>query len=228
MNRLTERAKLLLLNRIQQHYEVVHQQFCFGSLTLDFIRVKDSNVVLDRLADEATAQNQPRLPYWAELWESSFAVADHLAQSHKTLVGQHVLDLGCGMGLTGTVAAGLGGEIIFADIEPHALLFARLNSLPFEPRVEVRRLDWQTDQLAQRLDLIIGADVLYEREQWPHLNAFWRLHLANGGRVLLGEPGRQTGDEFPKWVQDRGWALTTSQQPVTGRPKPIRLFHLTL
>src|SRR5687767_3613897 len=42
-----------------------------------------------------------------------------------------VLDLGCGMGLAGTAAAALGHRVTFADLEAPALLFARLNSLPW-------------------------------------------------------------------------------------------------
>ncbi|MDB5304568.1 MAG: prmC 1 [Phycisphaerales bacterium] len=138
----------------------------------------------------------------------------------------HVLDLGCGMGLAGTVAAALGAKVLFADLEPAALLFAALNSLPWRNRVRTRRLDWQRGRLAERFDLILGADILYERAQWPFLEPFWRAHLAPGGSVLLGEPGRQTGDLFVDWIKPRGWDLTRYEEPVATRPTPIRLLHI--
>ncbi|MDB5355202.1 MAG: prmC 1 [Phycisphaerales bacterium] len=137
-----------------------------------------------------------------------------------------VLDLGCGMGLAGTVAAALGATVLFADLEPPALLFAALNSLPWHQRVRTRRLDWQHDRLAERFDLILGADILYERPQWPFLEPFWRAHLAPNGSVLLGEPGRQTGDLFVDWIGQRGWELTRYEEPVTTRTTPIRLLHI--
>jgi len=138
-----------------------------------------------------------------------------------------VLDLGCGMGLTGTVAAALGAQVLFADLEAPALLFARLNSLPWADRVRTRRLDWRKDRLDQRFDLIVGADILYERKQWDHLEPFWREHLRPGGMVVLGEPGRQTGELFIDWVRGRGWRLQQLAEPVETRSKPIRLFRLT-
>ena len=43
------------------------------------------------------------------------------------------------MGLTGTVAAAMGADVTFADLEAPALLFARMNSLPFDPEEHVGR-----------------------------------------------------------------------------------------
>lgn len=137
-----------------------------------------------------------------------------------------VLDLGCGMGLSGTAAAALGSRVLFADLETPPLLFARLNSLPWAGRVRTRQLDWRTDQLGERFDLILGADILYERKQWEHLEPFWRAHLVPGGAVLLGEPGRPTGKAFPEWIESRGWTMQREEQPVATQPEPIQLFLL--
>ena len=130
------------------------------------------------------------------------------------------------MGLSGTVAAALGARVTFADLEPAALLFARLNSLPWRRRVRTRQMNWRTDQLDQRFDLILGADILYERAQWGWLEPFWRGHLAEHGTVLLGEPGRQTGDLFVEWIVARGWMLERFEQAVPARPRPVRIFRL--
>jgi len=140
--------------------------------------------------------------------------------------GLSVLDLGCGMGLSGTVAAALGGRVLFADLETPALLFARVNSLPWRARVRARRLNWRTDRLGETFDLILGADILYERAQWEFLEPFWGAHLAGGGTVLLGEPGRQTGDLFMPWIRERGWTLDVREEKVATRARPIRVFRL--
>jgi predicted nicotinamide N-methyase len=130
------------------------------------------------------------------------------------------------MGLAGMVAAAMGHRVLLADLEPAALLFAKLNTLPYAKRCRTRQLNWQTDKLDERFDLILGADVLYERAQWEYLDRFWQLHLADGGAVLLGEPGRQTGDFFIEWIKHRNWTLTQFEQPVPTRSRPIRLFQL--
>ena len=109
-----------------------------------------------------------------------------------------------------------------------ALLFARLNSLPWRRRVRVRQLDWQRDRLHERFDLILGADIVYEKPQWPLLEKFWRNHLHQSGMVLIGEPGRATGEEFAKWIIEQGWLIEIQEEPVETRQKPIRLFSLKM
>ena len=214
-----------LLERFHRRYRTVSEIVEISpTFSIRFIRIADPNHVLDVVARQETAGDTAALPYWAQLWDSALAVAGWLVEAD--LPTMRVLDLGCGMGLAGTIAARLGHRVLFADIEPLALLFARLNSLSDAAHVRARRVDWRTDHLRERFDCILGADILYEREQWPFLHAFWRKHLEPQGQVILGEPGRQTGDEFIDWIQDRGWNLRQAQRIVKTREQPVRLFEL--
>ena len=106
-----------------------------------------------------------------------------------------------------------------------ALLFARLNTLRYGSRT--RRLDWQRDRLDETFDLILGADILYDKTQWVFLEPFWRHHLSKSGTVVLGEPGRQTGDLFVEWIKDKPWRLSRVEVKVPTRDRPIRIFELT-
>jgi predicted nicotinamide N-methyase len=229
--------RLALLARVHRRYRTVTAVMRFGpTLALPFTRVENPDVVLDQVAEEEDRlervsgkrvdADQLHLPYWAELWDSAVGTGLHLAASPQLVAGRSVLDLGCGQGLSGTVAAALGARVLFADLEPPALLFAALNSAPWRARVRTRQLNWQRDALGERFDLILGADILYERKQWDFLEPFWRRHLAPGGTVLLGEPGRQTGDGFVEWIAPRGWRLESIVQPVPTREKPVRMLAL--
>lgn len=247
---LTTPAQKHLLARIHRHYRTVTETREIGPLRLAFTRIEDPDRVLDEVAaaedqhEKATgrrlAGDYLHLPYWAELWDSALGIGQWLVKqsaevtdiSHRPSASPDrlsILDLGCGMGLAGTVVAAIGHRVLFADLESPALLFARLNSLPFAHnpnQVRTRRLNWQTDTLPERFDLILGADILYERRQWDYLEPFWQRHLAPGGSILLGEPGRQTGDLFGDWITQRPWTLTRLEEPVSTRPRPIRLFQL--
>jgi 2-polyprenyl-3-methyl-5-hydroxy-6-metoxy-1,4-benzoquinol methylase len=239
-----------LLNRIHRRYRTVTQAILVGGREYSFTRIADPNRVLDEIAEEEDRiekvsgrrknGNHLHLPYWAELWDSALAMGELLVKRFhddaradiESPFNQgarpkrlRVLDLGCGMGFTGMVAASLGLHVTFADLEPPALLFARLNSLPYRPAARTRQLNWQTTRLPGRFDLILGADILYERAQWDHLEPFWRHHLAPAGSVLLGEPGRKTSDDFPAWVPKRGWDLGVHEQCAAPQRR-IRLFEL--
>ena len=113
-----------------------------AGLKIDFVRVADPNRVLDEVAREEDRREKqtgirlddpPHLPYWAEVWDSAAGLGAYLVRHHPKPL-RNVLDLGCGQGLSGVVAAALGAKVLFADLEPPALLLARLNSLPYAQR----------------------------------------------------------------------------------------------
>ena len=230
------RRRARLMFRIRRRFEVITETVALGPMRLDFLRVADPDVVLDQIVEEEDRReklsgesrhgNELHLPYWAELWDSAVGMGWFLVDRRSDFAHQELatLDLGCGMGFAGIVAAAFGQRVLLADLERDALLFAQYNALPYSSRVRTRALDWQVAQLNERFDLILGADVLYDRTQWAHLEPFWRRHLASNGTVLLGEPGRQTGDQFVNWIEARGWSLDRVDVPATARSKPIRLF----
>jgi predicted nicotinamide N-methyase len=230
------RLREKLLRRIHRRWQTIAGELRFGPAVLEFTRIADPNRVLDDAvaeedrrhdAGEAPLYDPPHLPYWAELWDSACGLAEALAH-RPPAPGTRVLDLGCGMGLAGAVAAALGANVLLADLEPSALLFARLNTLRFDSSARVRRLDWRCDRLHERFDLILGADILYERGQWEFLCEFFQTHLAGQGGVLLAEPGRQSGDLFVPWIARRGWKVKEEIQPMGTPPKRIRILELRL
>jgi predicted nicotinamide N-methyase len=238
-SRELHRKRQILLSRLRRKYDITETEYLIGPLRIPFARVTNADTVLDQVCNEIdeiekrTGEKVPdqlmHMPYWAELWDSSYGVGHWLVDRARLMKSDlHTLDLGCGMGFAGTVAAMLGHRVFFADLEVPALLFAKLNSLPWLRRVRCRQLNWQTDQLNESFDLIIGADVLYEKSQWEFLEPFFRNHLAKDGVVLLGEPGRGTGDLFGDWIRAKGWNLTLTEQKVFSRDCAIRLFELRL
>jgi len=197
-----------LLSLIRSKYSVCEETVVIGNREYDFTRVLDPDQVLEAFelaAEREDGIQPPWQPYWAEAWESAVVLAEALAG--RDLSEQTVLDLGCGLGLVGTVAVSLGAKVLMVDAAPPALLFAKLNSWPWRDRVAVQQLDWRCDELRQRFSLIAGSDIVYDRDEWPYLETFWRRHLHDDGSVLLAEPCRSTGDEFIAWIRGRDWRL---------------------
>jgi predicted nicotinamide N-methyase len=215
-----------LLARIHREFETLDETVDVGGRPMPFTRVKDPDAVLDAVCQQETDRQrgiQPkrtlRMPYWAAVWESAMALASYLAErdQDQPIAGLKTLDLGCGMGMAGAAMGMLGARVTLADIETACLLFARLNTLPWSDRCRVVPCDWQKDDLGERYDMIVGADVLYETEQWAFIEPFLRRHLAEGGVAIIGEPGRPKAEVFPEWLRGRGWTIQTAQSAAAGR-----------
>ena len=162
----------------------------------------------DALITEEDYVRDERLPYWADLWPSSFALARHVATLDGG--GRRLLELGCGVGLVSLAATRAGFAVTATDYYEDALEFARVNivrnSLP-EP--EVRMIDWRS--LPADLgtyDVVVASDVLYE-PRYPALIAdVLSRSLAVGGEGLIADPGRVAAPNFPIECAARG--LTVS------------------
>lgn len=227
---LGERDQAALLARIERMYQVVLRRLHVGQLEFAYFTLANPDDVLEKM--ERTAKPEQSTapeyqPYWIHAWESGQALAEFLDRYSAIfpLAGQRVLDLGCGLGLVGSVAAARGADVTMADAASAALLFARLNSWPWRERVVCRRINWNRDRIGgRRFDVILGSDVLYDPTDWPALERFCHLHLAEQGNLLLAEPGRRRCREFPAWLADRGWTVDVFPIKCGENPNEFRVI----
>jgi predicted nicotinamide N-methyase len=136
----------------------------------------------DELIDEEAFADDEFLPYWAELWPASLALAEALPE----VAGLRVAELGCGLAVPSLVAAARGAEVTATDWADDAIALVRENASVnrLELTAEVR--DWR-EPWDGRFDLVLAADVLYERRNVEPLVA----RLAELAPVaLIGLAGR--------------------------------------
>ena len=121
----------------------------------------------ESLIDEEAFKHDERLPYWADIWPSSIALA--LAVRPLDGTGRTLLELGCGLGLVSAVALRAGFDVTATDYFEDALSFTRLNvhlNTAREPRTMI--LDWRDlPTVIEAFDMVVAADVLYERSYGP-------------------------------------------------------------
>lgn len=186
---------------------------------------------LERYVDRAAllSEREPvDPPYWALVWSGAEAVARGLLGG-PSLVGRSVLDLGCGLGLAGLAAALHGGRVWFADRCPEALSFAAAsaaaNGLSEWACVE---LDFTADRLERRFDVILAADVVYDRALHGALARFLESHLADGGSVWLTDRLYVETDAFFADMCARGFRDRVADVvvPEMGESMRTRLHHL--
>jgi predicted nicotinamide N-methyase len=112
----------------------------------------------DALIDEAAFEDDEFLPYWAELWPASIALAASLPE----VAGLRVVELGCGLGVPSLVSAARGAQVTATDWASDAVDLLRENAARngLQLRAEVR--DWR-EPWGERFDVALAADVLYEQ-----------------------------------------------------------------
>jgi len=120
-------------------------------------------------------------PYWAFCWASGLAVARFLAKHPQWVEGKRVLDFGAGSGVAGIAAMKAGAlDVVACDLDPLALEACRVNAA-----LNDVVLSYSEDFFgeADRFDLILVADVLYDRANLPLLDAF----LSRGREALVAD-----------------------------------------
>ena len=208
---------------LARRYDLVSHSITVAAKTFSLLAVRDTNRLVDAIDPAAFAADE-RLPYWAELWTSAIALAEWCLQT-RWEPDTSVLELGCGLGLVGIAAAAAGACVTMTDYEEDALRFARCNAeanLPAEivrDRVRFAHLDWRNPPLDTTYDIILGADIVYERRFFlPLLSLFDRLLSPDSGKqsslVVLTEPDRTVGREFFRGAGLAGFHLTTHNSVI--------------
>jgi predicted nicotinamide N-methyase len=102
--------------------------------------------------------------YWAFCWGSGLALAKFLLDNPDWVAGKSVVDLGSGSGIAAIAAAMAGAQSVVAcDIDPDACLATRANADLNEVQIQV------SERLPKTCDLLLMADVLYDRQNLPLL-----------------------------------------------------------
>lgn len=143
-----------------------------------------------RLPQEVALQLMEQPFYWAFCWASGAVLARYLLDNPELVAGKRVLDFGCGSGVAGIAAAKAGAaEVIACDIDPAALSAAKANAQLNQ--VALTLCD-NFDNVSGEVDVILAADVLYDRENLPWLARFQE----KADTVLVGD-SRIKNFDFP-------------------------------
>jgi len=164
-----------------------------GGRDLGVLRPRDS----EALIDEHAFEHEEFLPYWAELWPSGHALARRIAV--RALHGARTLELGCGLALPSLAAAIAGGRPVATDWSPQAIELALANAERNGLAIEALRADWGSPAaLVERApwDLVLGADLLYERRNGGLLLALLPRLVRPGAEIWLADPGRPPAAAF--------------------------------
>ena len=211
------------LQEMKQHFlsqYPLEDTYChIGQNRFHLLAIPDAELLLDQLLDQGDESEDvvdERLPYWAELWPSAIALSEHLLEGCNIEAQTSVIELGCGMGLCGMVAATLGAEVLLTDYAPQALELAQLNwQLNKLPPPTCQVMDWRSPQTEKRADLILASDVAYEERFFQPLIDTFKLLLNPGGTIMLSEPHRELAFDFFDRLEEQGFAYHSIDRQVS-------------
>ncbi|WP_461481262.1 class I SAM-dependent methyltransferase [Porticoccus sp.] len=191
---------------------VRYQTIEFGEVDIHVRTLRDNQEFDD--TGGAAAQlgiSSASWPLFGIVWDSGKVLAHHMFDYE--IRGKRILEVGCGIGLASLLLSHRQADITATDYHPEAGHFleenVRLNEGEDIPFV---RTGWADENVDLGLfDLIIGSDVLYEREHVALLSEFIDQHAQPHCEVVIVDPGRGHHAPFSKKMIQLGYRHSQHQ-----------------
>jgi len=164
-------------------------------------------------------------PLFGMAWPSGLALAARLAQ-REVHAGERILEIGCGLALPSLVGHRRGADVTASDCHPVAAAFLRTNlRLNGLAPMDYRHGQWNVPARAPlrsgahrgsvlrgRFDLVIGSDLLYERDAAGGLAAFIGHHALPGAQAWIVDPDRGNRSAFHRQMRAQGFGQRDEQR----------------
>ena len=207
-------------------YEVKFETVTVGGVDYTIRSLLDRQQYADPLGEaERAGISSAVWPLFGLVWPSARVLA--LAMDSHELAGKRILEIGAGLALASLVVHRRAGNMTVTDWHPLSAAFLKenllLNGMGPLPYLTG---NWAgSNPLLGQFDLIIGSDVLYERQQPAQLAAFIHRHAAPSAEIIIVDPDRGNRAGFCREMAALGYALTMrpanrfleSGEPYKGR-----------
>jgi predicted nicotinamide N-methyase len=148
------------------------------------------------------------------LWPSGSHLAERMAL-RPVNAQEHILEIGCGLALSSLVGHRRGANITASDCHPLAGEFLRENlRLNHLTPMDYRHGHWgqhnaqqQDANVNSKFDLIIGSDILYERDEQGDLAHYINDHMEDHAEVWVVDPNRGNRTHFHRNMAAQGFSL---------------------
>jgi predicted nicotinamide N-methyase len=158
------------------------------------------------------------------LWPSGSHLAERMAL-RPVNAHERILEIGCGLALSSLVGHRRGANITASDCHPLAGAFLkenlRLNNLA---PMAYRHGHWgqHNDQqkdatVDSKFDLIIGSDILYERDERGDLAHYINDHMEDHAEVWVVDPNRGNRAHFHRNMAAQGFTLSEETLKVKAK-----------
>lgn len=163
-------------------------------------------------------------PIFGTIWASGEILA-RLMHSYD-IEGKRILEVGCGIALASLVLNNRKADITATDYHPEVESFLQENTRINKSRdIPFVRTGWNDEPSdLGKFDLIIGSDLLYERDHADMLSQFIDQHARTECTVIIIDPGRSHHGRFSRNMKALGYDHSHSKaenidqlsKPITG------------
>ena len=191
--------------------------FTFSGIKVIIEEPEDPSQLFDDLlakGDDHPDVIDERIPYWSQIWPSSIALSEYIAENPDLVNGKDILEIGCGPGLAGITAGLCNARVELTDYMQEAIDLAAHNwklNIASPPKTSL--FDWRYPG-DKKAEVVIASDVAYESRAFePLLNAFKSILSANG-IILLSEPNRNFSSTFFEALKKNGFTFSQTDKNV--------------
>jgi predicted nicotinamide N-methyase len=204
-------------------YSTKHERVAIAGVEdLSIVSLRDRLQFFDPHGDAARLGiSSAAWPLFGVTWPSGLYLATLLAL-RPVAPHERVLEIGCGLALASLVGHRRGADVTASDRHPlvETFLKGNLQANGLAP-MKYRHGNWMpppgaredtsrtlTPELAGAFDLIIGSDVLYERDAAGDLARFIDRHSAPSVEVWIIDPNRGNRAAFSAQMARRGFSVS--------------------
>jgi 2-polyprenyl-3-methyl-5-hydroxy-6-metoxy-1,4-benzoquinol methylase len=207
-------------------YEVKFETVTVGTSQYTIRSLLDRMQYWDPHGDaERAGVSSASWPLFGLIWPSARVLA--LAMDSFDIAGKRVLEIGAGLALASLVIHRRHGNMTVSDRHPLSPVFLCKNTeLNHMQPLNYVASDWSgANPGLGRFELIIGSDVLYERQQPAQLAAFIDNHAAPAAQIVIVDPDRGNRARFCQEMNRLGFECSAqrvgpnleSGEPYKGR-----------
>jgi 2-polyprenyl-3-methyl-5-hydroxy-6-metoxy-1,4-benzoquinol methylase len=198
---------------------------CANRATWTFLKPAHPEILLDLLTEKQFEKDR-FLPYWAELWPSTEVLFEIVA-SMAVPKNLQICDLGCGLGAVAGYLSANGHKLYACDISPEACRYAQANILRYSQNALITCCDWRKSPFKSCFDMIVAADIIYEKQCMEPVVRFLSESIRPGGSAFIADPRRAYWNIFKAEIQQAGFVIIREYtRDINAGKTTIEVVHI--
>lgn len=170
---------------------------------------------IDEVFEQLTVWGEQELldqycPYFGVIWPAGRTLTQWIHDKGiNFLGGKRILEIGCGLAVPSLLAAKMGAGVTVSDLHTEVPKFLAKNlELNRLSGIDFKAIDWRHHDIVRgAFDIIIGSDLVYEKDNPATLATFLDAVADMNTTVVITDPGRFYLRDFQDVMASRGFVL---------------------